>query len=216
MTIHDLDQRTPEWAALRLGRVTSTCADAVMATLKGKGEAAGRRHLRARLVLERLTGRSQEREFMTQAMQDGVDREADAYAAYEALTGTILRRVGFVSHDALMAGVSPDGVIGAFDALVEIKSPMAATHLEYLETGRVPTDYLRQVVHGQWITGAQWTDWLSFHPDFPAPLTVKLVRIHRDEAAIEEYDRAVRAFLIEVDEKLVALQALADRQAVSA
>src|SRR5688500_8134096 len=50
MTIHDVDQRSYEWFALRAGRLTGSCAADMLATLKGKAEAAARRDLRLRLV----------------------------------------------------------------------------------------------------------------------------------------------------------------------
>lgn len=231
--MHDVEQRSPEWHALRAGRVCGSRAADMLAMkypepLKSGApskakptELAGRRNLRAQLVLERITGRSQERGgFTSQAMQDGADREAAALEAYEALSGRLIRSVGFVSHLSLMAGYSPDGVVGEFVGLVEAKSPLPATHLDYLESGKVPGDYYKQVLHGLWLTGAAWCDWLSFHPEFPEALQVKLVRIHRDEAAIAEYDQKIRAFLAEVDQKVAAVRTMVDlagtmRQAVA-
>jgi hypothetical protein len=89
------EQRTPEWYAARVGRLTGSVAGDMLAKIKS-GEAAGRRNLRLRLVLERLTGKPQESGFVSQAMQDGIDREALAFAAYEALTGEMVQRSGFL------------------------------------------------------------------------------------------------------------------------
>src|ERR1043166_1951924 len=152
--ILDCDQRSLDWQAARLGRVTSTCANDMLSKLKAGGEAAGRRHLRVRLALERITGRAMKRDFQSQAMKDGVEREIDAVAAYEAVTGQILTRTGFLAHDTLMAGASLDGHIGDFEGIAEIKSPLPATHLEYLRTGVIPLDYQRQVWHQLFISGA--------------------------------------------------------------
>src|SRR4051812_37881146 len=99
-------QKSPEWFAARLGRLTSSCASDAFATIK-KGESAGRRNLRIRLVLERLTGKSQETGFTTFDMERGAALEDEARRAYEARTGTLIDTVGFVGHDALMAGCSP-------------------------------------------------------------------------------------------------------------
>src|SRR3990167_1523599 len=121
MILHDVPQRSPEWMALRLGKVTSTCAAELCATLKSGAEAAGRRNLRVRLVLERLTGRSLESPYVSSAMQVGIEREADAQALYEALTGELLQTVGFVAHDTLQAGCSPDGYVGHFEGAVVVK-----------------------------------------------------------------------------------------------
>ncbi len=179
----------------------------MLATIS-KGEAAGRRNLRTQLVLERVTGRPQGPTFTSPAMQQGTSREPEAYAAYEVLTGELLTRTGFLSHDALLVGCSLDGHVGDFDGVIEIKSPIAATHLEYLRTGTVPGDYLKQVVHALWLTGAQWCDWLSYNPEFPVGLQIKLVRLVRNEDAIAAYDAAVRTFLAEVEAEVALVKGL--------
>lgn len=202
-------QRTPEWVKARLGRLTSTCADAMLANGRGGAESVQRRNLRIRLVLERLTGKSGEKEFLSQAMKDGQDREVEAVGVYEAISGRLLNTTGFVAHDSLMAGCSPDGYLGDFEGIVEIKSPIPATHFDYLRSGTVPTDYLRQIQHALWVTGAQWCDWLSYQPDFPEPLRVKMVRIERDETQMKAYELLVRQFLAEVDKEYAALDQMA-------
>ena len=197
--IVDVPQRSAEWFQARAGRVTSTGAADFLATRRDKAESASRRNLRTRLALERLTGKSLEREFQSQAMKDGIDREADAFAAYEALTGDLLERTGFLAHTDLLAGGSLDGHLGNFEGIVEIKSPMHATHLEYWRTGRVPGDYLAQVTHLLWLTGAKWCDWFSFQPDFPEHSRIKLVRVQRSDVDVAAYELALRLFLSEVE-----------------
>lgn len=194
-----MPQRTPEWYAVRLGKLTGSRASDMLATIKSGAEAAGRRNLRTQLVLERLTGRAQEKDFMSAAMQQGTDREADALATYQALTGELLSTSGFCAHDTLAAGCSLDGHIGDFEGIAEIKAPIAATHLDYLKSGVIPGEYKKQIVHALWLTGAAWCDWLSFNPDFPPALRTKLVRVPRDPAEIDSYEILVRLFLTEVD-----------------
>jgi hypothetical protein len=138
-------------------------------------------------------------------MQQGTGREPDAYAMYEALTGRLLTSSGFIEHDTLAAGCSLDGHVDGFAGIIEIKSPIPATHLEYVKTGVVPGEYLKQIQHGLFITGAAWCDWLSFNPDFPEALQVKLVRVHRNDAEIAEYEKKLTAFLSEVDREVEAL-----------
>lgn len=202
MIVHEVAQRSPEWHALRLGRVTSSRAADMLAARKDKTEAAGRRNLRVQLMLERLVGRSMERDFTSQAMQDGIDREEQAGLLYEAITGRVLRPIGFVSHDSLLAGVSPDGVIGEFEGHAEFKCPIPATHWDYVTTGKVPDEYQKQARHGLWLMGTQWCDFVSYSPDFPEPLRMRIVRIHRDEDAVQAHEAAVRAFLDEVEREL--------------
>lgn len=208
MKVYDCEQRTPEWFAARIGMFTASTAADMLAKIKS-GEAAARRDLRVRLVLERITGYSQEAGYINADMQRGIDKEPDAVAAYEALTGHMIRPVGFVAHDELLAGCSPDGVVGNFDGIVELKCPKSATHLSYLRGKGLPAEYVGQVHHALWITGAQWCDFMSFDDRFPAPLQTFYVRVTRDDAAIAAYELAARLFLSEVDREVAELTTLA-------
>ncbi len=211
VTILDVPQRSVEWFAARAGRVTSSCADAMLSTVKTAGkEAAGRRNLRARLALERIIGKPLERDFQSQAMADGIAREAEALTQYEATTGNLVERSGFLQHDELMIGASLDGHLDGFKAIVEAKCPIHAVHLDYCRTGKVPTDYLRQVTHQLLVTGAEWCDWFSYQPDFPETLRTKMVRVHRGDMDLAAYELALRLFLSEVSAEELEIRTLAD------
>jgi hypothetical protein len=205
MTIVTCPQRSPEWFAARLGRLTGSRVSDAFATIKS-GEAAGRRNLRVQLVLERLTGKPQEQRKATAAMERGVQLEADAITAYEVETGILIEPVGFICHDELMAGVSPDGLIGD-DGGVEVKCPEAAAHLDYVR-GVFPREYRLQCIHGLWLTGRAWWDFVSFHPEFPVPLRLKRTRVTATEAEIAAHELNVRTFLTEVEKEVDAVTAL--------
>jgi hypothetical protein len=108
-TINNAEQRSPEWFAARCGRLTGSQAGDMLATVKSKGEAAGRRNLRAKLVVERLTGEPQEDGFDSEWMRRGRELEPRAFDEYEAATGNVVRRTGFLSHTELPVGCSLDG-----------------------------------------------------------------------------------------------------------
>lgn len=206
-TIVDAPQRSPEWAAARLGRLTSSRAADMLAVVKS-GEAAGRRNLRTQLALERITGRPQAPTFQSEAMAQGIAREAEAAGQYEAATGTLLRSTGFLAHSSLMVGASLDGHVGEFAGVVELKCPLAATHLEYLRTGTIPGDYRKQIAHLLYVTGARWCDWVSFCPEFPADLALRIVRVNRSDQEIAAYALAVALFLREVDAAVAVIRGL--------
>lgn len=202
-TEHIIEQRSPEWLSLRAGRLCGSKAADMLATIK-TGEAAARRNLRLQLILERVTGRPQERAYQSQAMQDGVEREADAVALYDAASGLCARPTGFVALNDIMAGCSPDGVIGDFEGLLEVKCPIAATHWEFLKTGIVPDEYVKQITHNLWVTGAHWCDYLSYQPDFPEGKRTKLSRVKRELVDVAGYEKAALKFLAEVDFEVLA------------
>ncbi len=196
-TIIDAEQRSDEWHAARLGRLTGSRAADMLATVKS-GEAAGRRNLRTQLVLERLTNHVQESGFTSAAMQQGIDREVDAYGMYETRTEQVLTTTGFLRHDTLPIGCSLDGHVGDFQGLIEIKCPLPATHLGYLRSGAVPANYVAQITHELWITGAEWCDFVSYNPDFPPHLQMKIVRVHPNPMLLSQYTAYAMQFLDEV------------------
>lgn len=208
-TVHDVEQRTPAWYAIRLGRLTGSVAGDMLAKIKS-GEAAGRRNLRNRLVLERLTGRTQDSEFVSPAMQAGIDREADAFRAYESLTGVMALRSGFLAHTEHQAGCSLDGHIGDFAKLMSIKCRQPSAHLAFLKSGTIDAAAMAQIRHELWITGAIEHDYFSWNPDFPPSLQSRIVTVTRAQAELDAYEAAAVAFLAEVDIECAAVGTMAD------
>lgn len=204
-TIIDAPQRSVEWHAARLGRLTGSCAGAMLTSIKS-GEAAGRRNLRIRLVLERLTNRSQESDFLSDAMKTGIEREADAVGAYEVATGALVQTTGFLSHTTLMAGCSPDGFTGAFDTLVSIKCRQPAAHYDFLRKGTIPPESWSQMKHELWMTDALEHVYVSYNPDFPEKMQLKFGVFGRDAFDLVEYDGLARVFLAEVDLEVSAMK----------
>ena len=205
MKIIEVDQRSPEWHQARLGRLTGSRVAEAFAKLKNGGEAAGRRNMRILLTLERLTGQSQENGYHSPDMDRGIELESDASAAYEAQTGILVQSVGFIAHDDLMAGCSPDGL--TTEGGIEMKCPKAATHLDYLRGG-LPNEYYLQSVHGLWLTGRAWWDFVSYHPAFPENLRLKVTRIHAKDVDLVAHELNVRLFLDEVQKELESMSAL--------
>lgn len=209
MIVHAVEQRSPEWRALRAGQFTGTCAAAMLATRKDKAEAAPRRDLRLRLALERITGRAQDEWiFVSGDMRNGAEREPLARAAYEAHSDRIIQTVGYVSLEDLPVGCSPDGYVGAFEGLIEAKAPKDSTHLQYIRDGIVPWEYRPQCLHNVFVTGAAWCDFVSWNPHFPEPLQLFVRRFVADRAELAAYGLMLRQFLAEVDRECDAIRAM--------
>jgi predicted phage-related endonuclease len=160
------------------------------------------------LVVERLTGQRVQK-FATAAMQWGEDCEPAARAAYERTTGISVEETGFVAHDTLLAGCSPDGLVD-WDGLIEIKCPYnSAVHIETLLQG-MPADHIPQVQGQMWITGRQWCDFVSYDPRMPEPLQLHVQRIQRDPGFIADLEAKVTSFLQQVGTQVEALRRLAE------
>lgn len=208
MKVFTCAQGSDEWAACRAGIATASCFADVLAKGKAGDEAVSRRNYRARLVVERLTGRPAS-SFQSAAMQQGTEREPIARIAYESLTGTFVETVGFMRHDEIEAGASPDGLIDK-DGGLEIKCPEAPAHLEYLRlpANTAPSKYLAQIQGQMWIAEREWIDFASFHPEFPERLQLVVRRVKRDEKYIAGLQLAVSLFLDEVRAEEAEIRAL--------
>jgi putative phage-type endonuclease len=202
-----MEQRTDEWFAARLGKVTaSRVADVVAKTKTGYG--ASRANYLADLIVERLTGQKAS-SFTNQAMEWGVEQEPNARAAYSAKTGELVEEVGFIDHATIAgSGASPDGRIGRgfVDGLVEIKCPSTATHLEYILTDTVPEKYVIQMQWQMACTAAAWCDFASYDPRLPPHLQLFIKRVPRDPQHIAELEAEVTKFLTELSDKISKLQ----------
>lgn len=191
-----MEQGSTEWRMARLGKVTASRVADVIAKTKS-GYSASRANYAAELVAERLTGVAAEG-YMNAAMQWGVEKEDEARAAYEFMTGIVIEQVGFVPHPSLPdTGASPDGLAGD-DGLVEIKCPNTATHIATLTGGKVPEKYITQMMWQMACTGRQWCDFISYDPRLPERMRLFVYRVHRDDALIASLEREVVTFLGEV------------------
>jgi len=199
-----IEQGSPEWQMLRVGKVTASRLTDVLATIK-EGEAATRRTYRTQLVAERLTGKKEE-SYSSEAMRWGVEQEPFARAAYEITTGSFVDQVAFVDHPTIeMFGCSPDGLVGD-NGLIEIKCPNTTTHLSYLEADKPPKQYMPQMMAQMAVTGRSWCDFVSFDPRLPAGLQLFVTRVKRDDKYIALMESEVQKFLQEVSTTVAKLK----------
>ena len=108
-----------------------------------------------------------------------------------------MEEVGFIKHASLMAGCSPDGLIGA-DGGCEIKSVIPTVQLDTILAGGYPSEHRAQIQGNLWITGRAWWDFCSFSPDMPEHLRTYIFRVARDESYILNLAAEVTVFLGEV------------------
>lgn len=194
-----MEQRTEEWLAARLGKVTASRVKDVMAKGRGKEPSATRKNYMMELLCERLTG-SRAEGFSSSAMLRGPELEPVARSAYEIAKGVMVDEVGLILHPSIDGfGASPDGLVGS-DGLIEIKCPYTATHVGTLQSGRHDSQYDWQMIAQMACTGRDWCDFVSFDDRLPEPLQYVCFRFDRDESRINEMEAEIRAFLEELAE----------------
>ncbi len=180
MIIHDVEQLSEEWFALRRGKITGTSFRTM-----ANGRKDGIETLCLKVASEILTGVSAEKPFTNDAMEEGVALEPLARQAYEARTFDKVDEVGFLELNEFI-GCSPDGLVGE-DGLVEIKCPMQHTHLKYLASGgKAWRGYKWQVQGALWVSGRKWLDFVSYNPYFPPHLQLYVERVLPDMVAFEK------------------------------
>jgi len=128
---HEYPQRSDEWFAVRLGKLTGSCFSDLMKKGRGKSEWGETAIARIRqTAAEVLTG-DQEESFTSKAMEWGTAYESAAMVHYMQMTGGDVRECGFFENsDIPFCGSSPDGV--GDDFTLELKCPLSKTHLLYL------------------------------------------------------------------------------------
>lgn len=204
MTDTTIEQGSADWHAQRCGRATASRIKDILARTKGGGVSASRENYKAELVLERLTG-VQHEGFQSAEMRWGKEQEPEAVTAYEFDRNLDTSKISFVDHPTIpMSGASPDRLVG--DAgLLEVKCPLPKQHLAWLLGGTVPSEYVKQMTWQMACTGRRWCDFVSYHPRFPVPMQLFVVRLDRDATEIVRIEAEVRAFLAEVDDQMAEI-----------
>lgn len=201
MKIHDVEQGSPEWLTLRLGIPTASMFDKIV-TPKGKLSESSRDYAH-RLVAERVLGRSLDSLDHLEWVVRGKELEPAAARMYEFEQSVATKVVGFVTSDDGRIGASPDRLLVDQPGIVEIKCPAPNTHVGYMLEG-FGSKYFCQVQGQLMVTGAEFADRYSFHPDMPPVLD----RTYREEAFIRTLADALEAFNDALEEKIERVRAL--------
>ena len=186
----DVIQGSKDWHEAKRGKISGSQISNILMN----PSTAGYQNYLTRLALERITNITEET-FCSNDMQRGLDLEDSARTIYEFSSGNEVTQLGYIEHPYVeMALSSPDGVVGS-EGGVEIKCPKAKNHLETRLTEKIKREYLLQV---QWLMACspsiQWVDYISFCPDFPADLQLKIIRVWRDDHKIDELEAAAIKF----------------------
>ena len=178
MIEHKVEQGTPEWHKLRIGKITSSRVADIMKSdnLKVVDALIYERSCPDDALWDAQDG------YVSEAMQWGTDHEDEAVQAYTAQTGIEMERVGFCTHNEFdYLAMSPDRLTPDRTGGVEVKCPSTKTHIRTIRMGGLPNDHKYQVLQYFLINeDLQWLDFVSYDPRFtPRPLYVH--RVTRDE-----------------------------------
>jgi exodeoxyribonuclease (lambda-induced) len=142
MIIHEMQQGSEDWHAIRIGKVTGTSASKV----------TGSSWLDYTDVIaaEQITGIRNASNFKSDAMKRGLEMEPIIRDKYAELSGFTIREVGFIQPEQFpYFGMSPDGLCysnGGLVGVVEFKCPEPQTHIRYIRENVFPPEYKSQGV----------------------------------------------------------------------
>lgn len=203
-------QRSAEWFAAHVGRVTASGIANVLSKYKDtkrKEDTADRRTYKWQKVAEILSGRYDERNYVSSYMQDGIDFEDFARASYE-MQGEDVEQTGFILHPTNdRCGASPDGLVGT-NGILEIKCQQPYIHLQCRYNNTIPEEYQAQMQFGMLCTGRQWCDFVSYSHSLPRPFGTFIKRLPKDEDVIAAIEGAAGQFFQEVDAIVAELRSV--------
>lgn len=187
MKTHNIEQGSPEWFDLRIGKITgSSSARCVKSNWLEYAD---------QLAAERLTGTNDDdNTFESFDMIRGKELEPLARQKYEQLFGIELFVPGFIQPDDMdYFGMSPDGIYKDMTGAIEIKSPRAKKHIQYIRHNKVPTEHMAQIIAAFiCCESLKFVDFVSFCPDLDT-FSLWVKRLRREDATeqIEEYRAAI-------------------------
>lgn len=174
---YDVEQNSEEWDRLRIGKITSSNLNIIMANYpKTFGIPAKKYALK--LALERINNSKSNNNYSNQHMERGHQQEPIAKMLYEDLYFTEVRNGGF--FDCGYYGDSPDGLVGN-DGTIEIKSVIDTVHHDNLRRGAVDPAYKWQIVGHIDCSQREWCDFISYCADFPEVSQLIVYRTYRED-----------------------------------
>lgn len=197
MQIHDVEQGSPDWYALRTGIVTASAIKHIMPGPRG-GKPKTRASYMNKLIAEQLTGILQDN-FTSPYADMGIAGEPVSREAYAKKHGVAVKQLGIMIDDKPggRVGYSPDGVIGD-DGLLEIKWRIGHHQVSTLLSGEVPAEHYDQLQCGLWVSGREWIDYVSDSENLPSFEK----RVYTDPEYIARMSEAVEAFYTEMHSKM--------------
>lgn len=203
-----IKQGTPEWHSARRGLATGSAWGKAMqsdATRKADAFGKGAMDYALEIAAERMGGEDENIE--THAMVRGSSLEEEAIDTYENAMFNTVQRGSFYVHDTLACGASPDGVIveGGKVGIVEVKCMKLSKHAACWVDQMPPQEHYAQMQFNMWLIGAEFCDFVSYHPTVKADMRLCVLQVQRDSAYITQIALRAVKFLEKVDQYARAL-----------
>ena len=201
LIIHTAPQGSHEWKESRRGVITGSRFKDCRDRLKSGAPSKKCVDYAMDVAREREGGEAMQA-YVNGAMRLGTEQEPYARVVYERKTGHIVEEAGFITTPDRLFGVSVDGLVGQ-DGIIEIKTMVSS---DTLFTAFVEGDisaYTDQCNGAMWLLGRKWIDLVLWVYDLQC---MKIIRIERDDDAIESLESDLMEFERMVSKHQTALQ----------
>jgi putative phage-type endonuclease len=181
MKLHNFEQCSPEWFAIRSLRMTASHAQAIATAGKGLET-----YIYSLMAEHYSTFKTEN--FSNEDIERGNELEQQARDVYEFENDVKVEQVGFAECGKYV-GFSPDGFVGK-DGGIEIKCLNNVNHFKMILTGKIESKYLWQIQMTLFLSGRKWWDFVAYNPNFEKNIIV--IRVLPDEKAFEKIEAGLK------------------------
>ena len=165
--IHNMEQRSDEWFAIKKGKASASRAQAI-----GNG-GKGLENYVIEIMAEYYSIAEREN-YINEHMQRGIELEPIAKQVYELEHDCEVREIGFAEYNEYI-GCSPDGLVGK-DGMIEIKCPCDRIYLGILINEKIDSGYVWQCQMNMLILKRKWCDLIFYNPNFKKSMYIKRLK----------------------------------------
>lgn len=166
----DINQGSPEWFEIRVGKVTASHAQAIGNNGKGL------ENYILEVVAEMFSS-SEKEHYSNEHTERGNELEPIARSMYELQNDVEVEEIGFAEYNDFV-GCSPDGLVGK-DGMIEIKCPNDKTYFNLLMNEKIDNAYIWQCQMNMLILERKWCDLVFYNPNFEK--SMKIFRLEPDK-----------------------------------
>lgn len=189
--IHNMEQRSDEWFAIKKGKASASRAQAI-----GNG-GKGLENYVIEIMAEYYSIAEREN-YINEHMQRGIELESIAKQVYELEHDCEVREIGFAEYNEYI-GCSPDGLVGK-DGMIEIKCPCDRIYLGILINEKIDSGYVWQCQMNMLILKRKWCDLIFYNPNFKKSMYIK--RLKADK---KTHEKLLKGFE-KVEEEIIKIK----------
>jgi len=196
------EQNTPPWEFVRLGIITSSNYQKLMATGRDGNASVQRDRLIYDIAHELIAQGRADTWGGNRFTERGHELEREAFELYLDVKGVEnYSRPAFIRRLDINTGCSPDALIGD-DGGVEIKTMSGGLFLKHMMNPRVPAEHVAQIQGNMLVTGRPWWDLVIYSP----PHAPYITRVDADRTYHVDLTTDIRRFNDQVEAVLLKVR----------